>query len=79
MKVLLIGGTGVISTSVTLRLIEMGWQVTLLNRGTRPLPPAMQGKVRLLTGDINDEAAGLSAFRRPDQAVYVYQHCVCLS
>lgn len=57
MKALLIGGTGVISTDVTLRLMEMGWDVTLFNRGTRPLPAAMQGKVRVLTGDINDEAA----------------------
>ena len=57
MKALLIGGTGVISTSVTLRLIDLGWEVTLLNRGKRPLPAEMQGKVRTLTADINDEAA----------------------
>ena len=57
MKALLIGGTGVISSSVTLRLLELGWEVTLLNRGKRPLPVEMQGKVRVLTADINDEKA----------------------
>lgn len=57
MKALLIGGTGVISTSVTLRLVDMGWDVTLLNRGSHPLPETMQGKVRQITADINDEAA----------------------
>ena len=57
MKALLIGGTGVISTGVTRRLVETGWDVTLLNRGKRPLPAELQGRVRVLIGDINDEAS----------------------
>ena len=55
MKILLIGGTGVISTAITLRLINQGHEVVLLNRGKTPLPAAMQGRVRQLTADINDE------------------------
>ena len=35
MKALLIGGTGVISSSITRLLLEKGWEVTLLNRGNR--------------------------------------------
>ena len=53
MKALLIGGTGVISTSVARRLIDTGWEITLLNRGTRSAVP--EG-ARVWQGDINDTA-----------------------
>jgi nucleoside-diphosphate-sugar epimerase len=37
MKALFIGGTGTISAAITRRLVkEMGWEVWLLNRGSRP-------------------------------------------
>ena len=52
MKALFIGGTGVISTSVVKRLLELGWEVTLLNRGNHAVP---QG-VRVWQADINDTA-----------------------
>ena len=36
-KALMIGGTGVISLSVTRRLLQSGeWDVTVLNRGSHP-------------------------------------------
>lgn len=35
MKALLIGGTGNISLPITRKLLALGWQVTLLNRGSR--------------------------------------------
>ncbi len=35
MKALFIGGTGILSTAVSELLIEQGWELTLLNRGTR--------------------------------------------
>ena len=57
MKALLIGGTGVISTSVAERLLHLNWDVTILTRGKRPLPEKMQGKVQCLIADIHDEAA----------------------
>ena len=53
MKALFIGGTGTISTSITELCVQRGWNVTLLNRGSKPVP---QG-VRVLRGDIHDEAA----------------------
>lgn len=46
----LIGGTGTISLEVTRLLLHQGWQVTLLNRGNRPLPPGAQS----IVGDIHN-------------------------
>ena len=58
MKALLIGGTGIISTSVSNLLVKNGWDVTLLNRGNRKdeVPGARQW-----TLDIQDEAAVANA------------------
>ena len=57
MKALMIGGTGVISTSVTRRLLEQGWEVTLLNRGQHAaVERPFDGNVRQMMADINDEA-----------------------
>lgn len=55
MKVLLIGGTGVISTAVCELALARDWDVTLLNRGTsaRRAPDGAE----VLTADVNDEAA----------------------
>ena len=35
MKVLFIGGTGTISTAISKRILELGWELYLLNRGSR--------------------------------------------
>lgn len=58
MKALFIGGTGNISTSVSLHALELGWDLTLINRGNRSgdVPGAHQ-----LTLDINDEQAAREA------------------
>ena len=37
MKVLMIGGTGTISMAITRLLCQSGWEVYLLNRGSRPI------------------------------------------
>lgn len=55
MKALLIGGTGTISLAVTRLLVQQGWQVYLLNRGSRN-SEVPQG-VHLIHADINDEPA----------------------
>lgn len=57
MKALFIGGTGVISSSVTALCLAKGWDVTLLNRGHSPLPAGVHG----ITADIRDEAAAAAA------------------
>jgi len=56
MKVLLIGGTGTISTDVTRLCITKGWDVTLINRGNKnhDMP------VSQWSFDINDESAILA-------------------
>lgn len=55
MKALLIGGTGTISAAVSNRCAALGWELTLLNRGSRPaLAPA---GARVLNADAHDEQA----------------------
>jgi nucleoside-diphosphate-sugar epimerase len=55
MKVLMIGGTGVISSACSQLAEERGMQVTLLNRGTsvRPAP----AHARILLADVRDPSA----------------------
>ena len=56
MKALFIGGTGTISTAISKKLLEKGWDLYLLNRGNRnDVLPA--GAHTLLVEDVNDEAA----------------------
>jgi nucleoside-diphosphate-sugar epimerase len=51
MKICIVGGTGNISSAVVKKLLELGHDVTLFNRGlTRPIPPG----VRLIQGDRAD-------------------------
>ena len=53
MKALFIGGTGTISTAIVRRLTqELGWEVWLLNRGSRPVPEG----AHQIVADIHDEA-----------------------
>lgn len=54
MKVLLIGGTGTISSAITRLLAEKGEEVWLLNRGSRN--EGLPNNVRIITADINNEA-----------------------
>src|SRR5262245_26534851 len=56
MNVLIIGGTGLISTSITRLLLEHGDEVTHYNRGRLDLYPAPP-EVRRLQGDRTDYAA----------------------
>jgi nucleoside-diphosphate-sugar epimerase len=55
MKVLFIGGTGIISTACTQLAIEQGIDLTLLNRGRRSVD--VPGEVKTLTANIEDTAA----------------------
>jgi nucleoside-diphosphate-sugar epimerase len=56
MKVLFLGGSGVISSACSALAVERGIELTVLNRGqtaTRPLPPA----ARTVVADVRDPAA----------------------
>jgi len=57
MKVLFVGGTGVISTACVERAKALGHEVTVLNRGSRMLPEGVDS----LVVDVNDFAAARSA------------------
>jgi nucleoside-diphosphate-sugar epimerase len=55
MRVLIIGGTGNISTAITRGMVERGDDVALFNRGRGEVP--VPGKVKVLLGDRTDHAA----------------------
>ncbi len=55
MKVIVLGGTGNISTSIVTRLLEKGHDVTCFNRGQRPVRYA--GDVAVIHGDKRDRTA----------------------
>lgn len=55
MKALFIGGTGTISTAISKKLLSEGWDLYLLNRGTRN--NVLPAGAHELTVDINDEVA----------------------
>ena len=57
MKILLIGGTGTISSAITRQLAEGGHELWLLNRGSRK--DEVPANVKQVICDINDEAAVL--------------------
>ncbi|WP_309068599.1 SDR family oxidoreductase [Microbacterium sp.] len=57
MRILIIGGTGNISSYVTTLAVERGHDVTLLNRGNRELPVGVRG----LVGDAGDADSIASA------------------
>jgi nucleoside-diphosphate-sugar epimerase len=54
MKALIIGGTGTISSAISRLLIERGWRLYLLNRGSSLAP---EGAAGLIKADISDEEA----------------------
>ncbi|WP_069998991.1 SDR family oxidoreductase [Cellulosilyticum sp. I15G10I2] len=54
MKALLIGGTGTISLAISKLLIELGWELYLLNRANHS-EEIKNDKVKFVTCDINDE------------------------
>lgn len=61
MKILFIGGTGIISSACTQKAVERGLDLYLLNRGeTAKRGPLPQG-VKVLKGDIRDKASTLAA------------------
>jgi nucleoside-diphosphate-sugar epimerase len=53
MKALFIGGTGTISTAISQRVLEQGWELYLLNRGSRN--HIFSGKVKEIRCDVNNE------------------------
>jgi nucleoside-diphosphate-sugar epimerase len=56
LRALIIGGNGIISSSVTRLAVERGFEVTVLNRGVSASRPPLAG-VRHLTGDASDGAS----------------------
>src|SRR5574344_943646 len=59
MKALLIGGTGTISSGIAALASKQGWELCLLNRGTRSDRVVPGAKV--LNGDINMDEVAISS------------------
>ncbi len=71
MDVLVIGGSGYMSSAVVTELLDAGHRVTVYTRGKRPLPDG----VSVLSGDRKDYAAFAAQFEgRPFDAVI---DCIC--
>jgi nucleoside-diphosphate-sugar epimerase len=64
MRILFIGGTGLISSACSVAALEAGHELWLLNRGRSPQPPA--AGARLIHADIRDEAATRDAVAGKD-------------
>ena len=56
LRILFIGGTGTISTSVSELALQRGHELAIVTRGSTPVPDAMQG-VEILRGDAFDPAS----------------------
>ena len=69
MKVLLIGGTGTISSAITRLLVKKGHEVYILNRGTRndTLPEG----VKTICADINNEAEAAEKLAKEVQDLFM--------
>jgi nucleoside-diphosphate-sugar epimerase len=69
MNVLVLGGTGVISTAIVNRLHDQSHQVTVFNRGQRPI--RYRNQAEQITGDKKDPAGfrSLLASRRFDAVI----------
>src|SRR5450759_5818846 len=56
LRVLFIGGTGVISAAAAERAVAVGHRLTILNRGSSTLRPTAEG-AEVLKADIRDKAS----------------------
>jgi nucleoside-diphosphate-sugar epimerase len=65
LRLLVIGGNGIISSSVTRLAVQRGFDVTVVNRGQSRVRPPLDG-VRALTGDASDPASIASAIGKED-------------
>lgn len=61
MRALFIGGTGTISTAISRQLVTEGWDLTVLNRGSRNA--VLPSGISSISADMNDEASAAEALR----------------
>lgn len=73
MRVLIIGGTGLISRGIIKHLLSRGAQVTMYNRGQRDV--AMPREVEAIHGDRNDYGAFEAAFAKQSYDVVIDMIC----
>lgn len=78
MKVLITGGAGFIGTNVARRLLKENCEITILDNfskqihgDNKSLEKDLQGKVRLIVGDVCDKAAFVAALAGQDVVVHL--------
>jgi nucleoside-diphosphate-sugar epimerase len=75
MRVLVTGGAGYLGSRVSARLLEAGWEVTILDRflfgGEGILSLLDHPHLRLVTGDIRDEEALRAAYKGANCVVHL--------
>ncbi|NRS90158.1 dTDP-L-rhamnose 4-epimerase [Flavobacterium sp. 7E] len=76
-KVLITGGAGFIGSNVAKRLIESGFEITILDNflpqihgGKNELGDDLKGKVKLIVGDVADKALLYSALEGQDAVIH---------
>jgi nucleoside-diphosphate-sugar epimerase len=65
LRALIIGGNGIISSSVSRLAVERGFDLTVVNRGVSTMRPPLDG-VRHLVGDASDAASIAAAIGKED-------------
>ena len=73
MKVLILGGTGVISRSIVDSMLEKNYEVTVFNRGKKVLP--FKGEVKQLVGDKTNRAEFESSMKKTKYDVVIDMLC----
>jgi nucleoside-diphosphate-sugar epimerase len=73
MRVLIIGGTGLISRGIIKHLLDRGAQITMFNRGQRQAP--IPGEVQAIHGDRNNYADFENAFAKQSFDVVIDMIC----
>ena len=78
MRALIIGGTGLISSAITMQLVERGVSVALFNRGhTRPSWDSDCSRVEVIHGDRNDSDRLAAAVEVGNFDLVVDMVCFC--
>lgn len=71
MRIAIFGATGDTGRPLVRQALDAGHDVTVLVRDPAKLPPAVQGRVRVVTGEVADAAAVSEALRDREAAISV--------
>lgn len=73
MKILILGGTGVISREIVRQGVELGHDITIVNRGSKKSP--FEDKIKVIVGDRSDKEAFAKLMADVDADVVIDMIC----